>query len=592
MKYVVLIFILVISSFLARAEFKPASDKKMDDLLKKAQEMKVLKPDSAMICVDQVIDWAKKKKEVHTWVHAILVKADIYYYKGEREKGFDNLTEALDLCEKHKMEFEKIEIYHSMGLHYSRNAKLPDGSVDEEKAYRALEYHKKAIDLAKKFKDNLLLSKGYNLSGVIYMRLGQNEKALEYYEISEKYSREANDSIGLGYTLDYAGTLLSEMGQYKKAELMLLEALEIRKMLKDTFGYAINLNNVGEFYARNGNPELGIKYLEQSFDISYIIGFQDLAQHTAGLLSALYQKENRFDLALDLKNREMTLKDSLYNVNRARIQEEMDTRYESELRERQLVEKELKITKRNNQLYISFALLTLVLITFFGIYRRQRLKQELLSKEMILKEQRAQQEMQEKIQTERLRLSRDLHDSLGAELTLISSTADSEAYVRQDKSKEGYEQIGEISRNASNILRDTIWAIRKDTLDVEEFVGKLMQFIHRRQGTLQIDFENEIVEEVQLSPSQSLNLFRVCQECIHNTIKHAKASVMKISMCIVNDNIEIQLSDDGVGMGVKYTDGYGLNNMKERIAEIGGTIEFRSTLGQGTHVHVTVPREI
>jgi len=203
----------------------------------------------------------------------------------------------------------------------------------------------------------------------------------------------------------------------------------------------------------------------------------------------------------------------------------------------------------------------LALISFFGIYRRQRLKQELLNKEMILKEQRAQQEMQEKIQSERLRLSRDLHDSLGAELTLISSKADSEAYVRDDASKGSFEQIGEISRNASNILRDTIWAIRKDTLDVEEFVGKLMQFIHRRQGSLNIQFVNQIKEEVQLTPSQSLNLFRVCQECIHNTIKHAKAHVMKIEMRTNKGQIEIDLADDGVGMGDKYLDGYGLNNI-------------------------------
>lgn len=236
--------------------------------------------------------------------------------------------------------------------------------------------------------------------------------------------------------------------------------------------------------------------------------------------------------------------------------------------------------------------MALALITFFGIYRRQRLKQELLSKEMILKEKQAQQEMQEKIQSERLRLSRDLHDSLGAELTLISSTADSEAYVRQDESKKGYEQIGEISRNASNILRDTIWAIRKDTLDVEEFVGKLMQFIHRRQGTLNIQFDNQIKEEVELTPSQSLNLFRVRQECIHNTIKHAKAQVMKIEMRTNNGQIEIDLTDDGVGMGTKYSDGYGLNNMRERIAEIGDTIVFESEPGHGTRVSVTVPREI
>jgi signal transduction histidine kinase len=306
----------------------------------------------------------------------------------------------------------------------------------------------------------------------------------------------------------------------------------------------------------------------------------------------LYQAENRFDLALDLKNREMALKDSLYNVNRATIQEEMDARYEAELRERQLIEQELELTKRKNLLYISMALLALALITFFGIYRRQRLKQELLNKEMILKEQRAQQEMQDKIQSERLRLSRDLHDSLGAELTLISSKADSEAYVREDESKGGFEQIGEISRNASNILRDTIWAIRKDTLDVEEFVGKLMQFIHRRQGTLNIEFDNQIKEEVKLTPSQSLNLFRICQECIHNTIKHAQAQSMKIQMRTLDGQIEIELADDGVGMGDKYSEGYGLNNMRERIAEIGGIIRFDSRPGEGTHILVKAPREI
>lgn len=592
MRYTVLLTILHLFIGIVHAEFKPVSDKKMDDLLKKAQEIRVLKPDSALIYAQEVVAWAKKNNEAHSLIHATLILSDIYYYKNERERGFDYLTIALDLCNKHNMEFEKIEIFYSMGLHYSRNAKRPDGTVDDSKILKALEYHKKAIDLSKKFNIGYLISKGYNLSGVCYARLGQNDKALAYYEISEKHSREDSDSVGLGYTLDYAGTLLSEMGQTDRAEKMLLEALEIRKMLKDTFGYAINLNNMGEFYTRNGSQRLGISYLEESFNISYSIGFQDLALHTAGLLSELYQKENRFDLALDLKIREMALKDSLYNVNRARIQEEMDARYEAEQRERQLIEQELEITKRNNLLYISMALLALALILFFGMYRRQRLKQELLGKEMILKEQRAQQEMQDKIQSERLRLSRDLHDSLGAELTLISSTADSEAYVRKDESKDPFEQIGEISRNASNILRDTIWAIRKDTLDVEEFVGKLMQFIYRRQGKLNIEFENEINEEVKLTPSQSLNLFRVCQECIHNAIKHANAHVMKIQMRLVQGHIEIELHDDGVGMGTQYSEGYGLNNMKERIAEIGGSIYFDSAPSQGTRILVTVPREI
>jgi len=232
-----------------------------------------------------------------------------------------------------------------------------------------------------------MISKGYNLSGMCLMRIGEEEAAVESYAISERVSRESNDSIGLGYTLDYAGTLLAEMGQFNRAEGMLLEALEIRKLLKDTFAYAINLNNVGEFYARQGNRMKGIEYLEKSFEISFQRQFQDLALHTAGLLSELYQAENRYDLALNLKQKEMTLKDSLYSINRARIQEEMDAKYEAELRERQLVEQELEISRRNTQLALALGGVVLLLIGGGGVYRRQRLKQRHLQTELKWKEQ-------------------------------------------------------------------------------------------------------------------------------------------------------------------------------------------------------------
>jgi len=81
-----LLFILLLFVGRAHAEFKPPSDKKMDALLKKAQEIKVLKPDSALIYAQEVVAWAKKKNEVHTLIHSTLVVADIYYYLNSSNK--------------------------------------------------------------------------------------------------------------------------------------------------------------------------------------------------------------------------------------------------------------------------------------------------------------------------------------------------------------------------------------------------------------------------------------------------------------------------------------------------------------------------
>jgi signal transduction histidine kinase len=570
-------------------QIQPSSSERIESLAKRAGDLRLSDADSAITLAMEVRDWGKRNKEYHTQVRGNLLLADIYYYKNEREKGFSYLTEALEVCEKHKLEKESIDIYYSIGLHYSRNAKRPDGSMDVPKVKKALSYHTRGKELAEKHKIPVMISKGYNLSGMCLMRIGEEEAAVESYAISERVSRESNDSIGLGYTLDYAGTLLAEMGQFKRAEGMLLEALEIRKLLKDTFAYAINLNNVGEFYARQGNRINGISYLEQSFEISFQRQFQDLALHTAGLLSELYQAENRYDLALNLKQKEMALKDSLYSVNRARIQEEMDAKYEAELRERQLVEQELEISRRNTQLALALGGVVLLLIGGAGVYRSQRLKQRHLQTELKLKEQLAAQELQERIKEERLRLSRDLHDSLGAELTLITSTADNQAYAASAENKGSFEKIGEISRNAVNVLRDTIWAIRKDTLNGEEFALKLMQFTQQRQGNMQIVLENEIADSIQLTPSQSLHLFRVCQEAIHNAIKHAQASEMRVLLRADAQRIHIELKDNGVGIEHEREGGYGLNNMRERIAEINGTLEFLPNAPHGTIVSIAVP---
>ena len=561
--------------------------------LQRSMDVKPTNLDSAMYYANFVATWASQQNDFELHVKANTLIADIYYYKNEREKGFEYLIEALKLCEMHGLDFDKIDIYYSIGLHYSRSARRGDATIDENKLKQALAHHQQGIVLSEKLNLPIAASKGYNLSGVCYARLGEVENAKFAYQKSEDYSRAANDSIGLGYTLDYAGTLYAQIGELSKAESMLIEALEIRKLLQDTFAYAINLNNVGEFYMQSTNYDKAIPYLESSFAISSAKPYQDLALHTAGLLASIYEKLNRFDLAYALKQKEMVLMDTLYSINRAKSLIEMETKYETELKEKEIAQRDLQISKQQTQLIVTISLIVLLLLVVYFVYYRQKLKQIHLKTEMRLKEQLAAQELQDKIQTERLRLSRDLHDSLGAELTLITSEADGNAYESSNElAKSSYEKIAAMSRNAVGILRDTIWAIRKDSLDVDEFTAKLMNYIQQRQGNMQIAIEHTIADSILLTPSQSLHLFRVCQEAIHNAIKHAKATKLSIYFYATDTHLSLILEDNGVGFEEGESTGYGLSNMRERISEIEGSIHITSAKGHGTKVEIEIPREL
>ena len=85
-------------------------------------------------------------------------------------------------------------------------------------------------------------------------------------------------------------------------------------------------------------------------------------------------------------------------------------------------------------------------------------------------------------------------------------------------------------------------------------------------------------------------LLRVCQEAINNTVKYAGAENIKIDMNVEENTYAIQIQDDGIGFNLETVKrGYGLNNMEERMVEIGGNLEIQSELKVGTTLLFTGP---
>jgi signal transduction histidine kinase len=196
-------------------------------------------------------------------------------------------------------------------------------------------------------------------------------------------------------------------------------------------------------------------------------------------------------------------------------------------------------------------------------------------------------ELQKKLQQERSRISRDLHDNIGAYTSALI------AGINQLKNEEGRkeENISELNDYASNImgyLRETIWVLNNQHLTFTAFSDRFKNYagrIVKNYPQLRLQFHEKIENERELSPQISLNLFRVMQEALQNACKHADASAIEINFSS-DQKIELSVVDNGKGIGnTKRDDSYGMANMQERANEIGFSFTIES--GSGTKVMLT-----
>lgn len=195
---------------------------------------------------------------------------------------------------------------------------------------------------------------------------------------------------------------------------------------------------------------------------------------------------------------------------------------------------------------------------------------------------------------ERESISRDLHDNVGSQLSVIASNLDSISFLaeKQKLTPEKVETVNEFVREAIQSLRDTIWATHQETFSLAEFRARVQQYIHKyyqfETNQISVSFEEN---NKNLSSSQTLNLFRIIQEALNNATKYAQASNISINLKIIDKQIQLKIIDDGVGFDVenkKNEPHFGLLNMQKRVNEIDGKLHIISKLGVGTTIEVLV----
>ncbi|NDK18469.1 MAG: sensor histidine kinase, partial [Zetaproteobacteria bacterium] len=253
--------------------------------------------------------------------------------------------------------------------------------------------------------------------------------------------------------------------------------------------------------------------------------------------------------------------------------------------------------KQGNYTLIGLGLV-LVFLLILGryIYQQQKFKQQKLIEENRLKDELAKVILQNELYEERTRISKDLHDNIGSQLTFIISSVDNIGYLLKtadEKLKEKLNGISNFSRTTITQLRDTIWALNKDEISFDDLKSRLLNYIESAKiakENISFIFHAEVNNNIHFNAIQGINIYRVVQEAINNAIKYSAATTLNISLEELNNKLQLKIQDDGIGFHVnEVTLGSGLENMKNRAIAIHAQFQIDSTPEKGTTIILSIP---
>lgn len=238
------------------------------------------------------------------------------------------------------------------------------------------------------------------------------------------------------------------------------------------------------------------------------------------------------------------------------------------------------------------AIVEMILLNAGLIYKSRMLhKQTINSQLRLIEGYKENQALLLQLTNIRERISRDLHDDIGATLSSVK------AYSEIMKENPGNKFIAELIKDNSTEMIERLEVIAWSTNPVHDTLNSLRNQMTRSAVSIchsqQVQFSlvaHNINDDVQIPGEVRQNVYLIFKEAINNMIKYAQATECKVELFTQPNQFVMQVKDNGKGFdGTIKGTGAGWKNMKKRADEINGTLKIESTTGAGTSVLVSIP---
>lgn len=527
---------------------------------------------------------------------------------------------ALDRLDKNEDKFERSIIYTSYSLSYQNSDRMD----------LALEYNTKAIELSKK--DDKELCRIYFNQAILYFRSGIQETGKKYLSLAYESSKKVNNlrvegaslqTLGYIYVqekkLDSArvylekglgicertkspetcfkvysalGDLYIQMNLTSKANHAILKAKEYAEGRNKTDDILLTLIQLGELENKRKNYEKSADYFEE-FESFYKSKNQDYPvtlMDAYNIWADTEYKRGGYKKSYELLNLHTNIYDSIFTLKNKELLIEANTKYETEKKDKEIAEQQLQLAENKTQFsYMAGGALLVVvssiLLWFLYQQRQKRKNQEIIT---LKREHQVQtlESLMEGEEKERFRIAKELHDGVNGDLSAIKFKLSSLLEMNNTVIKEAVSMIDKSCQQVRAISHNLVPPSLQDfnLIEALEEYCTNMNAMHSPEISFQ-----QLGDAVILTKKQEANIYRIVQELVNNSIKHAEANEINVQISSRENTIQLIVEDNGKGYDQKTikTDGIGLKNIQSRVTYLNATLDLVSNK-QGTSTTIDI----
>ncbi len=484
----------------------------------------------------------------------------IYKNWGDYEKAIIYYQLSLDIKEKNGFTGSLANSYNNVGILYFL----------QENYSKALEYYRKAEHLCLEENNKNLLADTYGNIGMIYGKKGEYNEALEYFNRSLNIKKELGDKVGMTFSYSEIGEINKQQGNYDISFENYFKALAIHEEINSKSGVGFLCNRIGDILTLTDKPIEAEEYLLKALKINLEIGSKEYYKTSYLLLSRALAMQERFEKAYHYQLLYVSVKDELFNEERTKTINEIQTKYEAE-------KKDLEIEKLNMQ--------------------QEHLIN--INRELELFAGKAAHDLKEPL--------RMINSYSGLLSNRHRNILDADGKEYLDIVLNASHRMGALLNGLLEYARSGADNVKKENIDLNEVVDNVLYNLKLFVSETGTRLEKDLLPNIKAAPSNMLQLF---QNLISNAIKFRKTDeipIVRISYEKINDHHQIAIADNGIGIPDEYKSqvfeifrrlnsrrhyegsGIGLATCKKIIEGLKGNIWVESTCGEGTTFYFTIP---
>lgn len=424
----------------------------------------------------------------------------------------------------------------------------------------------------------------FNLTnlGASYQKNNELNKAIDIFKKAIPKAVEINLERSQSILLGNIGSSLSGQGKYDESLEYLFEALTIKLKIEIYGSAAYTCNNIAETYLKMKRYKEAKTYALKAIDLANGVNLNN-QKYAYYLASESTSKLGDFKASYSFLKMYNKLQDSIFSIQKTASIDEMQIKYETEKQDHKIKEQESNIALLDAQnkvkdQWMLFGGAGLFSVFAFVLLIRSKNK----AKQRKQLQEKFSQDLLQSQEEERNRIAKELHDSIGQQLT----------FIKKKSQSKNQEEISLLTNNAleevRSISRGLFPAVLKQ-LGLSDSIEQLIYDVDEKTDIF-ISTEIEDINDL-LNESETLNYYRFIQECVTNIVKHANAKTISVNIKIEKKTIFTLISDNGIGFDINKIkqNSLGLKTISERIKILKGTLSIDSKLGRGTIIKAEIP---